>query len=46
MNEDKSNFEPKDSTDIEEVKNISEPEDLESTDSSVNPVEESEATDT
>jgi len=32
MNEDKSNFEPKDSTDIEEVKNISEPEDLESTD--------------
>lgn len=46
MNEDKSNFEPKDSTDIKEVKNISEPEDLESTDSSVNPVEESEATDT
>lgn len=46
MNEDKSNFEPKDSTDLEEVKNISEPEDLESTDSSVNPVEESEATDT
>lgn len=46
MNEDKSNFEPKDSTDIEEVKNISESEDLESTDSSVNPVEESEATDT
>ena len=46
MNEDKSNFEPKDSTDIEEEKNISEPEDLESTDSSVNPVEESEATDT
>lgn len=46
MNEDKSNFEPKDSTDIEEVKNISEPEDLESTDSSVNPVEESEATNT
>ena len=46
MNEDKSNFEPKDSTDIEEVKNISESEDLESTDSSVNPVEESETTDT
>ena len=46
MNEDKSNFEPKDSTDLEEVKNISESEDLESTDSSVNPVEESEATDT
>ncbi len=46
MNEDKSNFEPKDSTDLEEVKNISESEDLESTDSSVNPVEEPEATDT
>ena len=46
MNEDKSNFEPKDSTDLEEVKNISESEDLESTDSSVNPVEESKATDT
>ena len=46
MNEDKSNFEPKDSTDLEEVKNMSESEDLESTDSSVNPVEESEATDT
>ncbi|MCG5125567.1 trypsin-like peptidase domain-containing protein, partial [Candidatus Saccharibacteria bacterium] len=46
MNEDKSNFEPKDSTDLEEIKNISESEDLESTDSSVNPVEESEATDT
>ena len=46
MNEDKSNFEPKDSPDLEEVKNISESEDLESTDSSVNPVEESEATDT
>ncbi len=30
MNEDKSNFEPKDSTDLEEVKNISESEDLES----------------
>ena len=46
MNEDKSNFEPKNSTELEEVKNISESEDLESTDSSVNPVEESEATDT
>lgn len=46
MNEDKSNFEPKDSIDLEEVKNISESEDLKSTDSSVNPVEESEATDT
>ena len=46
MNEDKSNFEPKDSTDLEEVKNISGSKDLESTDSSVNPVEESEATDT
>ena len=46
MNEDKSNFEPKDSTDLEEVKNVSKSEDLESTDSSVNPVEESEATDT
>lgn len=46
MNEDKSNFEPKDSTDLEEVKNMSESEDLESTDSSVSPVEESETTDT
>ena len=46
MNEDKSNFEPKDSTDLEEVKNMSEPEDLESTDSSVSSVEESETTDT
>lgn len=46
MNEDKSNFEPKDSTDIEEVKNVSESEDLESTDSSVSSVEESETTDT
>lgn len=46
MNEDKSNFEPKDSTDIEEVKNISESEDLESTDSSVSSVEDSETTDT
>ena len=45
MNEDKSNFEPKDSTDLEEVKNMPESEDLESTDSSVSPVEESEATD-
>ena len=46
MNEDKSNFEPKDSTELEEVKNISESEDLESTDSSVSSVEESETTDT
>ena len=46
MNEDKSNFEPKDSTELEEVKNVSESEDLESTDSSVNPVEESETTNT
>ena len=46
MNEDKSNFEPKDSTDLEEVKNISESEDLESTDSSVSSVEETETTDT
>lgn len=46
MNEDKSNFEPKDSTDLEEVKNISESEDLKSTDSSVSSVEESETTDT
>lgn len=46
MNEDKSNFEPKDSTDLEEVKNISESEDLESTDSSVSSVEESETTGT
>ena len=46
MNEDKSNFEPKDSTELEEVKNISESEDLESTDSSVSSVEETETTDT
>ena len=46
MDEDKSNFEPKDSTDLEEVKNMSESEDLESTDSSVSSVEESETTDT
>ena len=46
MNEDKSNFEPKDSTDLEEIKNISESEGLESTDSSVSSVEESETTDT
>ena len=45
MNEDKSNFEPKDSTDLEEVKNISRSDDLESTNSSVSSVEESEATD-
>ena len=45
MNEDKSNFEPKDSTDLEEVKNMSESEDLKSTDSSVSSVEESETTD-
>ena len=45
MNEDKSNFEPKDSTDLEEVKNISESEDLESTDSSVSSVEEPETID-
>lgn len=46
MNEDKSNFEPKDSTDLEEVKNISGSDDLESTDSSVSSVKESETTDT
>ena len=46
MNEDKSNFEPKDSTELEEVKNMSESEDLESTDSSVSSTEESETTDT
>ena len=46
MNEDKSNFEPKDSTDLEEVKNMSESKDLESTDSSVSSVDESETTDT
>ena len=45
MNEDKSNFEPKDSTNLEEVKNISESEDFESTDSSVSSVEETETTD-
>ena len=45
MNEDKSNFEPKDSTDLEEVKNMSESEDLESTDSSVSSVEEPETID-
>lgn len=46
MNEDKSNFEPKDSTDLEEVKNMSESEDLEPADSSVSSVEKSETTDT
>ena len=46
MNEDKSNFEPKGSTDLEEVKNMSESEDLESTDSSVSSVDESKTTDT
>ena len=46
MNEDKSNFEPKDSTELEEVKNISGSKDLESTDSSVSSVEETETTDT
>lgn len=46
MNEDKSNFEPKDSTDLEEVKNISGSDDLKSADSSVSSVEESETTDT
>ena len=46
MNEDKSNFEPKDSTELEEVKNMSESEDLEPADSSVSSVEESETTDT
>ena len=46
MNEDKSNYEPKDSTELEEVKNMSESEDLESTDSSVSSTEESETTDT
>ena len=46
MNEDKSNFEPKDSTDLEEVKNISGSDDLESTDSSVSSVEELETIDT
>lgn len=46
MNEDKSNFEPKDSTDLEEVKNMSESEDFKSTDSSVSSVEKSETTDT
>ena len=46
MNEDKSNFEPKDSTELEEVKNKSESEKLETTDSSVSSVEESETADT
>ena len=46
MNEDKSNFEPKDSTELEDHQNILRSEDLESTDSSVSSVEESEATDT
>ena len=45
MNEDKSNFEQKDSNELEEVKNISESKDLESTDSSVSSVEEAETTD-
>ena len=46
MNEDKSNFEPKDSTDLEEVKNISESEDLETDDSSMESVDELETTNT
>ena len=46
MNEDKSNFEPKDSIELEKIKDVSESEDLESTDSSVSSVEESETTDT
>lgn len=46
MNEDKSNFEPKDSTDLEEVKNISESEDLETDDSSMESVAELETTNT
>lgn len=45
MNEDKSNFEPKDSTDLEEVKNMSESEDLKSTDSSISSVKEADITD-
>ncbi len=46
MNEDKSNFEPKDSIDLEDHQNISKLEGLEPTDSSMNSVEESETTDT
>ena len=46
MNEDKSNFEPKDSIELEEIKDVSESEDLESTDSSVSSVDESKTTDT
>lgn len=46
MNEDKSNFEPKDSTELEEVKNMPESEDLEPADSSVSSVEKPETTDT
>ena len=46
MNEDKSNFEPKDSTDLEEVKNVSESEDLETDDSSMESVAELETTNT
>ncbi len=46
MNEDKSNFEPKDSTDLEEVKNVSESEDLKTSDSSMDSVDELETTDT
>ena len=46
MNEDKSNFEPKDSTELEEVKNVSESEDLETSDSSMDSVDKSETTDT
>lgn len=46
MNEDKSNFEPKDSTELEEVKNVSESEDLETDDSSMESVDELETTNT
>lgn len=46
MNEDKSNFEPKDSTELEEVKKVSESEDLETDDSSMESVDELETTNT
>ena len=46
MNEDKSNFEPKDSIELEKIKDVSESEDLEPADSSVSSVEKSETTGT
>ena len=45
MNEDKSNFEPKDSIELEDRQKTSESEDLETADTSISSVEESETAD-